>query len=103
MAPFFQIGVSNNPDFEKRYKGGEDAYMVSNRLVGVADGVGGWASKDICSGVCAKFLCRRIGELFESNNDRTLMDLLEDGVLNLQKAEIEGCTTLVMAKLESEI
>ena len=57
--PFFNVAVHNNPHFEKRYKGGEDSFMISSnqRLIGVADGVGGWANKDICSGECAKKLC----------------------------------------------
>jgi len=46
--------------FEKRYKGGEDAYLISEnkRMIGVADGVGGHIKREVCSGVCSKFLCR---------------------------------------------
>ena len=96
--------MKNNPHFEKRYKGGEDGFVVSSnkRLIGVADGVGGWITKDVCSGKCAKFLCLKIGELFEADQGRSLRDLLRDGVNAVTKAEVEGSTTVVLAKLESD-
>ena len=39
----------NNPKFDKRWKGGEDALVVSTnqRMIMVADGVGGWTKKDV--------------------------------------------------------
>ena len=48
----------NNPKYDKRYKGGEDAYVVdqSQRMVGVFDGVGGWGELEVCSGKFSKFL-----------------------------------------------
>jgi serine/threonine protein phosphatase PrpC len=30
------------PHFDKRAKGGEDAYVSTEELLAVADGVGGW-------------------------------------------------------------
>jgi serine/threonine protein phosphatase PrpC len=35
------------PHPEKAYKGGEDAYFVTNHSVGVSDGVGGWAEQGV--------------------------------------------------------
>ena len=69
----------------------------------MADGVGGWASKDICSGKCSKFLCKTIGEFFAADSSRSLKGMLLDGVKALQKAEIEGSTTIVLAKLEPDM
>ena len=88
--------------YGKRYKGGEDSFLVSanRRLIGVADGVGGWANRDVCSGVCAKFLCKAICDLFNSENELSLHELLNQGVKALQEARIEGSTTLCAAKLE---
>ena len=56
--PFFKSAMANNPHFKKRYKGGEDAYLMtpSQRLVGVFDGVGGWGEVEICSGKFSKWL-----------------------------------------------
>ena len=103
-VPFFNSGVHNNPHFEKRYKGGEDGYVISDnkRLIGVADGVGGWAKKEVCSGKTSKFLCAKIGQLFKEDNSAGLKDLLIKGVEALTEKEIEGSTTVVLAKLDPE-
>lgn len=90
----------NNPKFDKRYKGGEDAYVVdkSQRLVGVCDGVGGWGEVEVCSGKFSKFLSLKLRELFEKDPMRSLKDLLVDSV----KANPHGgSTTAVLAKIES--
>ena len=61
--------MHNNPKYEKRFKDGEDSYIVapSQKMIGVADGVGGWGEVDICSGKCSKYLTGKIGELFEAD------------------------------------
>ena len=40
----FNFGSSNIPHFQKRLKGGEDAWCAQNDLIIVADGVGGWSN-----------------------------------------------------------
>ena len=101
-APFFHAAVVNNPHFKKRYKGGEDGFVISDskKFIAVADGVGGWASKDICSGKCAKFLMKTCGELFEKDHTQSLKDILLEGHKEIVKADIEGSTTAVLAKIE---
>jgi protein phosphatase PTC7 len=46
------------PHPEKRHKGGEDAYFLSEdgQVLGVADGVGGWALSGVDSGLYSKSL-----------------------------------------------
>ena len=102
-VPFFKTGVHLNPKYEKRYKGGEDACLVSDdkRMVGVADGVGGWGEVDICSGKCSKFLCKKVTELYDADNSKTLDNLLLEGHKALKDNQVEGSTTLVLAKLEA--
>jgi hypothetical protein len=39
---FFRYGSSNIPHFQKRHKGGEDAWLAQEDLMVIADGVGGW-------------------------------------------------------------
>ena len=39
---FFRYGSSNIPHYQKRHKGGEDAWLVQENLMVIADGVGGW-------------------------------------------------------------
>lgn len=45
------------PHPEKAYKGGEDALFVSDNLIVVADGVGGWADQGVDPGLYSKKLC----------------------------------------------
>ena len=42
------------PHPEKAYKGGEDAYAVSDQLLVVADGVGGWGNQGVDPGLFSK-------------------------------------------------
>ena len=58
-TPFFKVGVTNNPKFDKRHKGGEDGFSVSTnqRMIMVGDGVGGWTRRGVDPGKYAKFLC----------------------------------------------
>jgi hypothetical protein len=41
---FFRYAAINIPHDDKKHKGGEDAWVASNNLLTVADGVGGWAN-----------------------------------------------------------
>ena len=66
----------------------------------MADGVGGWGEVDICSGKCSKYLTQKIGELFEVDRSRDLKGLLFESVKALTADEVEGSTTMVLAKLE---
>lgn len=51
---FFNLGVKDIPHFDKRHKGGEDAWVAQEDLLVVADGVGGWASEGIDAGLFSK-------------------------------------------------
>jgi len=44
----------------KRGKGGEDAWIASNNLIVVSDGVSGWAYQGIDSGLYSKTLVTKI-------------------------------------------
>ena len=52
-------GVCMIPHIEKRDKGGEDAYVLSDdtSLIAVADGVGGWNRKGIDPALFSNELC----------------------------------------------
>ena len=65
--PYFKYGVKLIPRFDKKKKGGEDAYVVSDRLIVVADGVGGWARKGVDPGLFAKELCNHVKEGYEKS------------------------------------
>eukprot|EP00352_Strombidinopsis_acuminata_P001575 CAMPEP_0176377882 /NCGR_PEP_ID=MMETSP0126-20121128/29210_1 /TAXON_ID=141414 ORGANISM="Strombidinopsis acuminatum, Strain SPMC142" /NCGR_SAMPLE_ID=MMETSP0126 /ASSEMBLY_ACC=CAM_ASM_000229 /LENGTH=59 /DNA_ID=CAMNT_0017739919 /DNA_START=141 /DNA_END=320 /DNA_ORIENTATION=+ len=57
------------PKFEKRYKNGEDAYVIGSdkRMIMVADGVGGWNDSGVDPAKFSKYLCKRVGELYDEN------------------------------------
>ena len=45
------------PHIQKRSKGGEDAAVITDRMLAVADGVGGWAENNIDPARFARRLC----------------------------------------------
>ena len=47
-----------NPRFDKKHKGGEDACCVNDRLIGVADGVGGWIIQGIDPAIYSNHLLK---------------------------------------------
>ena len=53
----FHAGLHINPHYNKRYKGGEDAACVSDTMLAVADGVGGWAESGVDPAIYSKRLC----------------------------------------------
>ena len=64
----------------------------------VADGVGGWTSKDVDPGKYSKFLCKQIGQIYDEAPDLTLKETLIEAV---KKNPHRGSTTACLAKLES--
>jgi len=50
----FVGGVACLPHDDKVHKGGEDAWTASERLIAVADGVGGWAKHGVDPGIFSK-------------------------------------------------
>jgi protein phosphatase PTC7 len=97
--PYFQVGKTINPKFEKRYKGGEDALLVSTdrRMLSVCDGVGGWGELDVDPGLFSKHLCATMGDLYDSHPEWTLKTILVEAV---KKNPNVGSSTAVLAKLE---
>ena len=95
---FFKFGASAIPHPEKQAKGGEDAWVASHNLLVVADGVGGWASRGIDSGIFSKALVSDIKMLFDVNEAQELKSVLIDCV----KANTHtGSSTCVLAKFDT--
>lgn len=59
---YFKHAASMIPHFEKRHKGGEDAYVNRDDLLVVADGVGGWGEVGVDPGLFSKALVKYIEE-----------------------------------------
>ena len=45
------------PHMQKRHKGGEDAAVLTDRVLSVADGVGGWAENNVDPANYSRRLC----------------------------------------------
>ncbi|KAL3923342.1 MAG: hypothetical protein SGILL_001708, partial [Bacillariaceae sp.] len=58
------------PHDQKKHRGGEDAASTSDRILVVADGVGGWANKGVNPGLYSKLLTKTIVELFEQKEQQ---------------------------------
>ena len=100
--PFLQSAVANHPYFEKRYKGGEDSWLIStdSKLVATCDGVGGWNNKDICPGLFSKQLTKTLGILYDQKGSSASLKelLLESSLANPNK----GSSTAVLARLKED-
>ena len=63
----FNAGLHIQPHYQKVAKGGEDAASVSENILAVADGVGGWAESGIDPAIFSKRLCKNIDELIKKS------------------------------------
>jgi protein phosphatase PTC7 len=79
----FEHGSSMIPHPEKEYKGGEDALFVSDNVLLVADGVGGWAESGVDPALYSKRLAKLVEELLEKDKLKYIEDpksLIKDAV-----------------------
>lgn len=89
-----------NPHAAKIAKGGEDAFSISsdNRLLSVADGVGGWADSGIDPALYSKNLCKIINNLHETQDSEKYKGNPRDVLIDAasQNNEIGSCTVVVL-------
>jgi len=91
------------PHPKKAYKGGEDAYVLIERLLCVCDGVGGWADEGVDPGLFSKELCRNIeGDYKGSFIKDSFFRLKELLVTAVKKQTHRGSSTCVMALIDKE-
>ena len=93
----FINGVSCIPHDSKKAKGGEDGWCATDRLIVVADGVGGWAEQGVDPGLFSKQLCKDIQGLFEQDSKVSLKEILVKAV---EMNKNVGSSTAVLASLE---
>jgi protein phosphatase PTC7 len=55
------------PHPSKAYRGGEDAFYASEKLLVVADGVGGWNTKGVDPSRYSRFLCSALVDFYEDH------------------------------------
>lgn len=74
----FNFAVTLNPYFEKRYKQGEDNFVVRDNFICVTDGVGGWIRKLEDTGLFTKEYVKHIAALYDNGQYSDLKELLDN-------------------------
>jgi protein phosphatase PTC7 len=97
IGAYFYHGEFMIPHFEKRNKGGEDAYVSNENLLIVADGVGGWVEQGIDPGLFSKLLVKNIDEEYRKNPSNTLKNMLIEAV---KRDHHIGSSTAVLAAFD---
>lgn len=95
----FKSGSFLIPHPEKVHKGGEDALFVRDKLITVADGVGGWANHGVDPGLYSKQLVRLISEVYDEKPDQTPKQILWEAN---RRTTHTGTSTCVIAILHPE-
>jgi protein phosphatase PTC7 len=97
------------PHDQKKHRGGEDAAATTDRLLVVADGVGGWAKRGVNPGLYSRLLTKTVVDLFhEVEQQQTFKDRDDDVLVNivheanqLAAAEHIGSATCTVVRLVS--
>lgn len=90
------------PHPEKAWKGGEDALFENEKVLSVADGVGGWADHGVDPGIYSKKLCANISQLLLNNWSKyshNPKQLIMDTHANNKE---DGSSTLVVLTLPDD-
>ena len=101
-GPVFHSAARLNPQFEKRGRDGEDAYIISKdkRFVCVMDGVGGWIGRLVDTGKLTKELAILIPKHRQHGKYSNLTELFQNAISEVNS---NGSTTCVMAELDDTI
>jgi serine/threonine protein phosphatase PrpC len=75
FSAYFESKTVIIPADSKIDRGGEDSAHVSDTIIAVADGVGGWARQGINPGLFSKALTREIRDLHQANPGMSTRDL----------------------------
>ena len=87
------------PHTKKIEKGGEDAFVASENLLVVADGVGGWAKQGVDPGLFSKSLVSNIKNFYEKQPEKGLKDIL---ALSVLKTKEIGTSTATLVSLKND-
>jgi protein phosphatase PTC7 len=86
-------GHSMIPHPKKANRGGEDAYFISPRAVGVADGVGGWAARGVDPGIYARGLCSYAKDYAQTTGSVDPVEILRTAYDANARDEAKGSST----------
>ena len=95
---------SSIPHPEKVATGGEDALFAASYAVGIADGVGGWASQGIDAGEISRAVMSAADALATASpREHTALELLRNAWTRVAAQPIKGSTTAVLAALRGSV
>eukprot|EP00287_Rhodomonas_sp_CCMP768_P032043 CAMPEP_0202853496 /NCGR_PEP_ID=MMETSP1389-20130828/90510_1 /ASSEMBLY_ACC=CAM_ASM_000865 /TAXON_ID=302021 /ORGANISM="Rhodomonas sp., Strain CCMP768" /LENGTH=440 /DNA_ID=CAMNT_0049532045 /DNA_START=306 /DNA_END=1628 /DNA_ORIENTATION=- len=107
-----QSGASNIPHPQKVHRGGEDVHMVAHQdgstLIGVFDGVGGWADVGVDPSLYARQLAAILQREFRKSPcgpegaERPLQAMLQTAHRELDLAQLPGSCTVCLALLKAD-
>lgn len=109
VALSLRAGACTLPHPDKLATGGEDAYFISEdaKVMGVADGVGGWRESGVDPGEYSRTLMRVACEFFNTGQDKEREDGLEETTraalaVAHQKTRMPGSSTACILALNPE-
>lgn len=95
------------PHPAKVAKGGEDAFSISddNRLLTVADGVGGWANHGVDPSKYSRELCNQIKQHYQRDEKRVKYRGLPKDILVDAASQVNelGTCTVAIAQLDHNV
>ena len=94
---FFNYAITSLPHLEKRDKGGEDASCASERLIAVADGVGGWNEVGVDPALYSNELMRNVLKQYKEGKENTLMGLFSKACKDTKS---RGSSTCCICRLK---
>lgn len=98
MQPF----AVSNPHFKKKAKGGEDSHYVTDDIIAIADGVGGWSELGIDPAKYSRTLCENIKlnsqNIGKINKDSCRLLLVKSA----QETNVMGSSTCLVALFDKE-
>lgn len=98
----FKSAVADLPHREKIHKGGEDANYRGDKLLVVADGVGGWSEVGVDPALYSKELCGNIKSCYEKQISKGIFVPKDILVHAAQHTKSQGSCTVCFGLLDEE-
>ncbi|KRX01894.1 Protein phosphatase 2C (PP2C)-like domain [Pseudocohnilembus persalinus] len=98
----FLFSSGFRPHDDKVQTGGEDAFLISDQIMAVADGVGGWNRYGVDPAFFSRELCKNLETNFNSNKTYYTNHLVQLIQKSHQKVKYTGSSTLVVASIQDD-
>ena len=93
---FFQTKTVIIPKDASIERGGEDSADNAERLICVADGVGGWINRGVDSGLFSRALTQAVIDVHEADKSAPPKDLLKYGCQSATDTNMGSATAIVL-------